>query len=937
MKKILSVILSVVICGVLLVETNAMFQDDRAFPDYNEAIHVNYVQDDDIIITHPSDKLYIPDKTFGENSNTQRSSVLQFEYYDTYAELISCDKNASGTVTIPETVDSEYGKLPVTRISYSAFEDCYNITKIIIPDSVTEIGNWAFENCTNLTSITIPDSIVSIGSRAFSGCSSLIYNEYNNGLYLGNSINKYVVFAKANSSDITSCNIYNGTRIILNAAFSNCYNLTSLEIPDSVISLGAYAFEYCTSLSSLKISGNLNEIGWRAFENCTGLMNITIGSGNAEIDPYDLICDSLVNIEVDKNNSQFSSHDGVLYNKDMTELLIYPKSRTETEFTIPDSVIEIYGLAFRGNSVLTTINIGTGVTSIGGYTFENCTGLNSIIIPDNVTEIRSNAFSGCTGLKNIIIGNGVTSIGDYAFYNCTGLTSIEIGNNVISIDYYAFSNCRSLSNVVIGSGLSYLGWEPFDECTALKNIEVDKNNNCYSSVDGVLFNKDVTEMVIFPKSKEVTEYTVPNGVISIGYLLSDCTNLVSVTLPESITELYYSAFSGCTSLKNISLPDNLREIPPYAFSGCTNLESITIPESVTYIGARVFEGCTSLKHINVSNKIQTFDGSALIGCDALEYNEYENGLYLGNEKNEYTVLAGIKNKSITEFNIHVDTKAICSGVFANCENLASIKIPEGITDISDGLFRGCTGLTNIEMGSGVTRIGYSAFNGCTGLTDIVFPESLRIIDDYAFRNCSSLTELDINNNITCIGEGAFEDCTSLVRVHIPDSVTSIVYYAFSGCSNLVEVTIPTSVEEIKSEAFYGCESLEKAYYFGTEEEWDYVYIWFGNGDLTDHIIFHPEHTFGDLIVIKEATLTEDGRTERTCSVCGYTEVTIIEKLSGPGDLNRDGETNNKDVVILFRYVSSSIKDDDESIYDFNKDGEVNNKDVVALFRNVSAS
>ena len=241
------------------------------------------------------------------------------------------------------------------------------------------------------------------------------------------------------------------------------------------------------------------------------------------------------------------------------------------------------------------------------------------------------------------------------------------------------------------------------------------------------------------------------------------------------------------------------------------------------------------------------------------------------------------------------------------------------------------------MGSGVTRIGYSAFNGCTGLTDIVFPESLRIIDDYAFRNCSSLTELDINNNITYIGEGAFEDCTSLVRVHIPDSVTSIVYYAFSGCSSLVEVTIPTSVEEIKSEAFYGCESLEKAYYFGTEEEWDDVYIWFGNGDLTDHIIFHPEHTFGDLIVIKEATLTEDGRTERTCSVCGYTEVTIIEKLSGPGDLNGDGETNNKDVVILFRYVSSSIKDDDESIYDFNKDGEVNNKDVVALFRNVSTS
>ena len=211
------------------------------------------------------------------------------------------------------------------------------------------------------------------------------------------------------------------------------------------------------------------------------------------------------------------------------------------------------------------------------------------------------------------------------------------------------------------------------------------------------------------------------------------------------------------------------------------------------------------------------------------------------------------------------------------------------------------------------------------------------ITDKAFSECRSISEVVMPEGVTDIGEGAFKSCTGISSVKIPKNVTSIVYATFDGCTSLKNVTVPKSVTSIKSYAFNNCSSIEKAYYFGTAEEWNKVYVREGNEQLTSHLIYHPEHSFGYDMVIKEATLTEEGISSRTCTVCGYKETFNTKKLSDRnyGDINGDGEVNNKDVVEIFRYVSSIYKVQDESLYDYNKDTEVNNRDVVALFRRVS--
>ncbi len=175
-------------------------------------------------------------------------------------------------ITIPSVFEGK----PVTSISYCAFEDCVNLTQVIIPDSVTSIGYGAFRNCTSLesvtipdgmtsigayafsgctslTSITIPDSVTSIGKGAFSGCTSLQYNEYDNAYYLGNDNNLYFVVIMAKSTSVTSCSIHDDTRVIGDGAFSSCDSLKSVTIPDSVTSIGANAFSSCDSLKSVTI------------------------------------------------------------------------------------------------------------------------------------------------------------------------------------------------------------------------------------------------------------------------------------------------------------------------------------------------------------------------------------------------------------------------------------------------------------------------------------------------------------------------------------------------------------------------------------------------------------------------------------------------------------------------------------------------------------
>ena len=530
-----------------------------------------------------------------------------------------------------------------------------------------------------------------------------------------------------------------------------------------------------------KIGGfDVNGIDGSAFDDAKTVKSIKVPASNIGFSilysSTFLYSPTLESVEVDSKDYYISSVDGVVYDKEKKNLIFCPRGKT------------------------------------------------SVKVPEGVQELNLNSFENCENLKSVSLPKSLVTIGGGAFWGCVSLTSINIPEHVTEIRWDAFGGCRSLKTITIPASVESLNEYGFTGCESLESINVDSANKNYTSVDGVLFNKDKTVLIHCPAKK--TSLTIPTTVTKMGdYALIDCTLIKALNFPagvEDIGDIF--CFSNLKSLESITvdsnnknfssdsgilydkkkteliicprnksgkvvIPDTVEEIQWNAFDNCKKITDVKLPASLKTVGNSAFNNCTAMKIDKLPASLKTVERMAFNNCTAISIDKMPNNL-----------------------------TSVAYKAFGNCTNLKSADMPKTLNYLDPFAFDGCTNLTAINIDSenktyqsqdGVVYTNNkSATYACpNGKTSVSLSGGVKTIGRFSFSGCKKLKALVIPSGVESVGAYAFDRCSSVKSVALPNTVKTLDYNSFYDCRSLEQITVPKEVKSIE----YGALGYDEYY------------------------------------------------------------------------------------------------------------------------------
>lgn len=524
------------------------------------------------------------------------------------------DCSALTLVTIPSSVNN---------IEMAAFKYCSSLKSVVLPNSIKHIGNETFYKCTSLTSVTIPNSVTSIGQGAFSFCSSLA------SIAIPNSVTTIGEDAFTSCTSLTSVELPNSITTLKTNVFNSCSSLKSIIIPNGVSEIGTAAFKFCTSLVSVVVPSSVGYINTAAFEGCSALTSIALSDGLITIGSYAFVdCVSLRAITIPSSvtwitfnafNGCYFLRSGFVNNSSLEDSGYWGARLFSDEI---DGMFIDGDVLFMAKKDIVVANIPSIVKSISSSAFAGCTSLASVTIPSSVTNIGSGAFADCSSIKKVVWDAPNCS----TYYFGSQVESFAFGDNIITIPEGICSGMTQLKNITIPEKVTSIGNNAFAGCSNIKNVVWNAREciryNFGAQVESFVFGQNVETIpyrICYGMNK-LKSITIPENVTTIGSCaFTGCTALTNIvwnvkTNADFSIKGYDPFYNIRSQITSFTFGSNVEKIPAYLCYDMNNLTSVVIPNKVTNIGETVFSGCTGLSSLTLGSGVKSIEKSAFSAC-----------------------------------------------------------------------------------------------------------------------------------------------------------------------------------------------------------------------------------------------------------------------------------------------------------------------------------